>query len=74
MHRACHILYAQKMVTTLTVVIIIGPSCSISYLLRNKVEGERGESGILMLINFPPLTPLSRKETFSGLQRCCEDR
>lgn len=58
MHRAC--------VTTLTI-IIIGPSCSISYLLRNKVGGKRGESGVLMLINSPPLTPLSRKETFSGL-------
>lgn len=52
------------MLTTLT--IIIGPSCSTSYLLRNKVRGGRRESGILMLINSPPLTPppLSRKETF----------
>lgn len=43
------------MLTTLT--IIIGPSCSTSYLLRNKVRGGRRESGILMLINSPPLTP-----------------
>lgn len=72
MHRACHILYAQKMLATITA--IIGPSCRTSYLLSNKVGGGRGESGVLMLINSPPLTPLSRKETCSGLQGWREDR
>lgn len=47
--------------------IIIGPSCSTSYLLRNKVGGGRWESGIPMLMNCPPLTnPSQGRRLFLG--------
>lgn len=58
-----HILHAQKMLITITV--IISPSCSPSYLLSNEVGSRRGEWGVLMLISSPHTSFPLRKEICS---------